>query len=168
MSDLQNSWRIRLSETKIFCRICFLPNQLTELTQIETTKMTKFITREVVEICLLEQTRSVKNCYLGQSHGCKHKHISWKTLEDLSVAIQAQVKKYWSVTFLSLLQLRAVKFFFLYLNSFTWFYQKQFFIQERLTFGYKYDLSHLSQPSGFKKLSAITAHFSGKLKFRVK
>lgn len=41
----------------------FLPNQLTELTQIETVKMTKFMTREVVELCLLEQTCSVKNCY---------------------------------------------------------------------------------------------------------
>lgn len=41
----------------------FLPNQLNELTQIETVKITKFMTREVVETCLLEQTCSVKNCY---------------------------------------------------------------------------------------------------------
>lgn len=145
MSDLHSSWRIQLVETKKnICRTCFVPNQLIELTQIRIAKITRSMSNEEMGWLLLGAGMLCKNIPCA-----RHK---WKTntyfakLQKIALslcygllAIQGQVKKHASVTFLSFLQSELQSLSFplnLYFNPFPGFHQQQFFIQEKLTFGY--------------------------------
>lgn len=117
MSDLHSSWKIQLVETKKttnFFSICFLPSQLTELTQTRPAKMTKSITKEEVGSLLFRTGMLCKTIPCSRQKEKNPQHLFCKTLKECShslcyglLAIQGQIKKCESITFLSFLQLRA-------------------------------------------------------------